>query len=387
MTQRCIRKFLHLFEDFLAGVTFVFIKRHFDLLQAYRFNETSSYHKNGNLLRDCQEVSYSYPMTKISTVFTDTFHADYPIIAGPMFLVSTEELVSAVSEAGGVGGMPSLNWRTTDLFRQAVRNVKSRTKRSYAVNLIVNKANPRQGSDLDVCAEEKVPLVITSLGNPKDAIKKMHEVGCKVYCDVTNLEYALKVQDQGADGVIAVSAGAGGHAGPISPLVLIPYLKNHLKIPVVAAGGIATGEQMAAALLLGASAVQIGTRFIASTEAKVDVSYKNAILKSAPEDIVMTNKISGTPAAVIRTPYIDKVGLELNPVEKFLMGHPQTKKYMKMIRSYIGAKALEKAVGGTTWKEVWSAGQGVGLIDEIMPVKDIIEMLARGYHEALARMR
>jgi nitronate monooxygenase len=229
--------------------------------------------------------------------------------------------------------------------------------------------------------------VITSLGSPKEAIQKMHAVGCKVYCDVTNLEYALKVQDQGADGVIAVSAGAGGHAGPISPLVLIPYLKHHLKIPIVAAGGIATGEQMAAAILLGASAVQIGTRFIASTEAKVDQSYKDAIIKAEPEDIVMTNKISGTPAAVIRTPYIDKVGLELNSIEKFLLGHPRTKKYMKMIRSYIGAQALEKAVSGTTWKEVWSAGQGVGLIDEVMPAKEIIEMLSRQYFEAIQRLR
>ena len=325
-------------------------------------------------------------MPKISTLFTDTFKSDYPIIAGPMFLVSTEELVCAVSEAGGVGGMPSLNWRTTEQFRKAVQNVKAKTSRAFAVNLIVNKANPRQGADLDVCAEEKVPLVITSLGSPRETIQKMHAVGCKVYCDVTNLEYALKVQDLGADGVIAVSAGAGGHAGPISPLVLIPYLKRNLKIPVVAAGGIATGEQMAAAILLGASAVQIGTRFIASTEAKVDQSYKNAILKSEPEDIVLTNKISGTPAAVIRTPYIDKVGLDLNPVEKYLLGHPKTKKYMKMLRSYIGAQALEKAVSGTTWKEVWSAGQGVGLIEEILPAKDILEMLARQYHEALAKV-
>lgn len=303
----------------------------------------------------------------ISTPFTQLFGCDYPLIAGPMFLVSDENLVSAVSEAGGLGGMPSLNWRTTDQFGEAVRKVKARTSRPFAVNLIVNQANTRQHPDLVVCAEEKVPLVITSLGSPKETIRRMHEVGCKVFCDVTTLDYAKKVEDLGADGVIAVSQGAGGHAGPISPLVLVPYLKRHLKIPIVAAGGIATGEQVAAALVLGASAVQIGTRFIASKEAKVEQPYKQAICDSEPEDIVMTLKISGTPAAVINTPYVKKVGLDLNPMEKLLYKFPQTKKYMKMARYYIGSKALEKAAGTTTWKEVWSAGQGVGLIDEILP--------------------
>src|SRR5262249_52308825 len=150
-------------------------------------------------------------------------------------------------------------------------------------------------------------------------IRAMHGSGGKVFCDVTTLEYARKVEELGADGLIAVSAGAGGHAGPTSPLVLLPYLRKHIQLPIVAAGGIATGEQMAACLLLGASAVQIGTRFIASEEAKVDDAYKQAILNAEPEDIVLTKKISGTPAAVIKTKYIEKQGLELNPLEEFLM--------------------------------------------------------------------
>ena len=322
----------------------------------------------------------------ISTAFTELLGCRYPIIAGPMFLVSDENLVSAVSEAGGLGATPSLNWRTTAQFKEAMRKIKSMTRNPFGVNLIVNKANPRQHADLDICAEEKIPFIVTSLGSPKDTIRAMHEVGCKVFCDVTTLPYAQKVQDMGADGVIAVSAGAGGHAGPISPLVLIPHLKKHLSIPVVAAGGIATGEQMAAAMLLGASAVQIGTRFIAAREAKADDSYKNAIINSEPEDIVLTKKISGTPAAVINTDYIKKVGLELNMLESFLFRNPNTKKYMKMARAYIGAKALEKAAAGTTWKEVWSAGQGVGLIDEILPAGEIVEMLVRQYYEACARL-
>lgn len=318
----------------------------------------------------------------IHTPFTQLIGCQFPIISGPMFLVSDEDLVVAVSDAGAVGGIPSLNWRSTEAFRKAIQNIKAKTDKPFAVNLIVNQANRRQNADLEVCMQEKVPLVITSLGNPKEVIKKMHSVGSKVFCDVTELSYAKKVESMGADGVIAVSSGAGGHAGPISPLVLIPYLKKHLSIPIVAAGGIAQGEQIAACLLLGASAVQIGTRFIASKETKVDSAYKNAILKSKPEDIVMTMKISGTPAAVIKTPYIEKIGLELNPLESLLYQFPQTKKYMKMVRYYLGSQALEKAIASPTWKEVWSAGQGVGLIEEVLPASQIVENLVREYYKS-----
>lgn len=322
-------------------------------------------------------------MDTIATELTRLLGCRYPIIAGPMFLVSDEKLVAAVSNAGAVGAMPSLNWRTSEQFQAAVRQVKALTQGPFGVNLIVNQANRRQHRDLEICAEERVPLVITSLGSPKEVIRQMHAVGGKVFCDVTTLEYALKVQDIGADGVIAVSSGAGGHAGPISPLVLVPYLKQHLKIPVIAAGGIATGQQLASVLLLGAAGGQIGTRFIASQEAKVDPAYKDAILKAEPEDIVMTMKISGTPAAVIKTPYIERVGTDLNLLEKLMYRSPRTKKYMKMVRYYLGSQALEKAATGTTWKEVWSAGQGVGLIEDILPAGAIVDRLVAEYREAV----
>ncbi|NDD90480.1 nitronate monooxygenase [bacterium] len=322
------------------------------------------------------------------TPLTDLLGCRYPIIAGPMFLVSDENLVQAVCKSGATAAMPSLNWRQPEQFQQAVRAVKKAIGGSpFGVNLIVNKANPRVDRDLEICAEEKVPFIITSLGNPKEVIRRMHSVGSKVFCDVTSLDYALKVADLGADGVIAVSSGAGGHAGPISPLVLIPYLKRNLKIPVIAAGGIATGDQIAAALVLGADGVQLGTRFIASSEAKVSDGYKNAILGAKPEDIVMTLKISGTPAAVIRTPYIDQVGTDISTLEKFLLKNAWTKKSMKMLRSVIGAKTLEKAASNTTWKEVWSAGQSAGLINEVMPAGKIVEDLMRECEESLNRAK
>lgn len=318
----------------------------------------------------------------IQTVFTRLMGCDYPIIAAPMFLVSNEELVVATSNAGAVGGTPSLNWRSVKEFDAALSKIKAQTSKAFAVNLIVNKTSLRMEQDLEVIVRHKVPLVITSLGNPQKVIEAVHSYGGKVFCDVVDLKYALKVEAQGADGVVAVSSGAGGHAGGVSPLVLIPYLKKALKIPVVAAGGIVNGRQILAALVLGADAVQIGTRFIATPEASASEDYKNAIIKSAPEDIVMTRRISGTPAAVIRTPYIDKVGLDLNPVEAFLRKHPLTMKYAKLMRMMLGSKSLEAAANKTTWKTVWSAGQGVGLIDEIEPAAEVVCKLVAEYWEA-----
>ena len=299
-----------------------------------------------------------------------------------MFLVSNEALVSSASEVGGIGAAPSLNWRTSAQFDAALSDIASRTQKPYAINLIVNKSNLRLEDDLAVIVKHRVPLVITSLGNPQQVIDAVHAYGGKVFCDVIDIKYALKVEAQGADGVIAVSAGAGGHAGPVSPLVLLPYLREKLSIPIVAAGGIAIGSQILAALILGADAVQIGTRFIATTEAGVSEDYKQAILKAQPEDIVMTRRISGTPAAVINTPYIQSVGLDLSTTEKILRKYPFTARAVKLLRYMSGTKALEAAATKTTWKTVWSAGQGVGLIHDIQPTATVMETLVREYWAA-----
>jgi nitronate monooxygenase len=251
------------------------------------------------------------------------------------------------------------------------------------VNIIVNKSNIRAKADLKACLDAGVPMYITSLGSPKEVIAEAHKTGAKVFCDVTTLDYAKKVVDMGADGVIAVSQGAGGHAGPISPLVLVPYLRKHLEVPIVLAGGIATGRGLAAALALGASAVQIGTRFIASTECNADQSYKDAIVHADPEDIVLTSKLTGTPAAVIRTPYVDKLGLELNPIERFLLKNSATKKWFKLAVNARGALMLKNAAHKATWKEVWSAGQGVGLIDSVKTVREIVDEIVAECHSTV----
>lgn len=318
----------------------------------------------------------------IKTKFTELMGCDYPIIAAPMFLVSNETMVSEASNAGGVGAAPSLNWRTSDQFAGALDKIRGTTNRPYGINLIVNKSNLRMEEDLEIIRAHKVPMVITSLGNPQKVIEVVHSYGGKVFCDVVDLKYALKVQEQGADGVIAVAAGAGGHAGPLSPMVLLPYLNEKLSIPIVAAGGIATGRQILAALALGADAVQIGTRFIASTEAAISQEYKDAVVKSEPEDIVMTKRISGTPAAVINTPFVQKMGYELPWWEVLLRKYPVTAKYIKLLRYMRGTKSLDTAATKVTWKTVWSAGQGVGLIHDIKPTAEIMKRLMAEYHEA-----
>ena len=322
---------------------------------------------------------------KIQTSFTKMMNIQYPIIGAPMFLVSNTDMVVEISEAGGIGTMPSLNFRPEEKYAEALREIKSRTKKPIGVNIIVNKSNTRAKADIKTSLDHGVELFITSLGSPKEVIQEAHKNGAKVICDVVNLEHAKKVQDLGADGVIAVSTGAGGHAGPLSPIVLVDWLQKKLDIPVIAAGGIADGATMASMLTLGAAAVSVGTRFIASKEARIDEAYKNAVVKASPEDIVMTTRLSGTPAAVIKTPYIEKMGLDLPWYLKFLKDKKMTKKYVVPLIHFLGSKALEEAATGPSWKTVWSAGQSVGLIEEVLSCREIIEKMVREYDECLKK--
>lgn len=323
---------------------------------------------------------------QIKTSFTEMMKIDLPIIAAPMFLVSNTDLVVQASECGGIGSFPALNYRPIEQYTEALKNIKSRTQKPVGVNIIVNKSNTRQNEDLRFALDLGVELFITSLGSPKHVIAEAHKNGAKVFCDVTNLEHALKVQDMGADGVIAVGTGAGGHAGPISPLVLIPWLKTRLHIPIVAAGGISHGSMIAACMALGASGVSIGTRFIASKEAQIDEAYKQAVVTSTPEDIVMTTRVSGTPAAVINTAYVQKLGTDLPWALKTLKNNKMTKKYMVPLIHWMGMRSLENAALKPTWKTVWTAGQSVGLIDDILSVQDIYSKLLKEYEVSVAEI-
>ena len=320
----------------------------------------------------------------IETAFTKLVGTKYPLIAAPMFLVSNEAMVISASEAGALGTFPALNYRPIEKYKEALKTMKAGTKKPIGVNVIVNKSNTRASEDIKHALDAGVEVFITSLGSPKEVIQEAHKNGAKVFCDVINLEQAKKVQDLGADAVIAVASGAGGHAGPISPIVLINWLKSELNIPVIAAGGIANGATMASMLVLGASAVSVGTRFIASTEANVEQAYKDAVVNSSPEDIVMTTRISGTPAAVINTDYIKKLGLDLPWYLKMMKNNKSLKKYIVPLIHYLGSKSLEEAALKPSWKTVWSAGQSVGLIHEISSCKVIIETMVKDYEIALS---
>lgn len=323
-------------------------------------------------------------MDSIKTDFSTQFDIKYPIICAPMFLVSSVKMVVNASEAGGMGTFPALNYRPIEKYRQAIIEIKDLTTRPFGINIIVQKSNKYQYKQIDYALDERVPFIITSLGNPAEVIRLAHQVGTRVYCDVVGYEHAKKVADLGADGLIAVGFGAGGHAGNISPLALIPNLVKKIELPVVAAGSIVSGNGMAAAFALGASAVYMGTRFIASKEAEVVEKYKNAITNAACEDIVNTDRVDGFPGNFIRTKELEALGLEKGLIEEIFTKNKRIKRFISLNRA---ARSLFVDVDSkASYKTIYSAGHGVGLIDEVLSIKEIMEKTIREYKEIKAHL-
>ncbi|WP_026234155.1 NAD(P)H-dependent flavin oxidoreductase [Thermus oshimai] len=283
----------------------------------------------------------------METAITRMLGLRYPIVAAPMFLVSNAPLLQAVAEAGAIGVIPSLNFRTHQAFREFLEAFPEGLK--FGVNLIL-KDNPRLEEDLQAVVERKVPLVVTSLGDPTRVVEAVKGYGGVVWCDVVGLRHGKKAVEAGADALVAVACGAGGHAGPVSPFVLGPWLREELGVPVLIAGGIATGAQVLAALALG-DGVYIGTRFIATLESAAPLEYKEALLRAQPEDIVYTPEVTGVPANFLR-----------DSLERFRQG------------------------GGKAWKEVYSAGHGVAFIREIPSAKAVVARLVEEYERAKARL-
>ncbi len=304
-----------------------------------------------------------------------------------MFLVSNKEMLLAGMQQGIMATFPSLNFREDGELARILSDLNKAKEKisvgSYGVNLIVQQSNPLYRKHLEVCVAAKVPFYITSLGNPKEVIEKAHSYGGKVFCDVTNMKHARKVYELGCDGFIAVGAGAGGHAGPNALHVLVEKL-NHAfpDTPVVAAGGVATGKSMAAMMMAGAAGVSVGTRFIASTEATVGDAYKNAIADYDMDDIIMTEKISGTPCAVIATPFAKKLGTKQSFLERLLSKNRTVRKYYKMLVQYRGMNWLEKSAKPGNYKTLWTAGQSIGMISQILPVDTIIHNFKKEFREA-----
>lgn len=316
----------------------------------------------------------------------------YPVIMAPMFLVSNEKMVKAAMDNGIAGTFPSLNYRKEGELKQVLDHLNQHRAQlppglgTYGVNLIVQKTNPLYSKHLKDCVAAEVPFYITSLGSPKEVIAAAHSYGAKVLCDVTNIQHAEKAAQAGCDGFIAVCAGAGGHAGPYPMHILVPALQKAFPEKLlVAAGGIATGQQLTSALVLGAHGASIGTRFIASEEAGVSNEYKNAILDYGMEDIVLTERLSGTPCNVINTPAAKKIGYKQNWLEKQLNKNARTRKYFKMLVQLRGMKKLEAAVKPGNYQQLWSAGQSVEMVEDISSIHDIVNRLVQELEETLEK--
>jgi nitronate monooxygenase len=286
-------------------------------------------------------------------------------------------MVKEAMKSGIAGCIPALNYRTLEELRAAIRELKvAKTEGgSFGFNLIVNKSNFKYKGQLEVLCEEGCDFIITSLGSPEETINQAHKVGIKVFCDVVDLKFANKVEDLGADAVIAVNNEAGGHRGSMTPEELIKLLKTNCSIPVISAGGVGTKADVDKMLKYGADGVSVGSPFIASTEANVTEEYKQACVDYGAKDIVVTERISGTPCTVINTPYVQKIGTKATWIENLLNKNRKLKKWVKMIRFSIGMKATEKAALKATYKTVWVAGPSIQHTTKILPTKEIVKRL------------
>jgi nitronate monooxygenase len=289
----------------------------------------------------------------IKTTFTEMIEVEYPIIGAPMFLVSYEELTVAVAEAGALGAFPLPNYRTVEDLRIALETIRKGTAKPIGVNIHLSGKFAWK-EQLALCLDAGVKFFITSLGDPRLILDDVHANGGRVFADLVSLDQAKKAADRGVDGVVAVASDAGGHSGRTPTIVLVPYLKAKVGLPVIAAGGISTGAQMAAAIALGACAVVVGTRLIATTESQAVPAYKDAVVAAGPDDIVCTDKITGNPATWLAD--------SIKDFDK---------------RPEIGSKR---------WLELWSAGKSVAQTEEIKPAGDVIREIVDEYLTVCAEL-
>lgn len=314
-----------------------------------------------------------------SVALSQMLGIEFPVIVAPMFLVSNTKMIVEAIRSGVTGAIPALNYRTVDELRLAIRAIRSEVDGAFGINLIVNKSNFLNKEQLKVCCEEKIDFIITSLGSPEETIRQAHASGVLVFCDVTDVNYAKKVEALGADAIIAVNKEAGGHAGPLSFRELLPQLKKACSIPVISAGGVGNGFEIREMIDFGADGCSMGSIFIASEESDVSQEYKQACVDFGAKDIVMTTKLSGTPCTVINTPYVQKIGTRQNGLERFLNKHRKLKKWFKAFTFMKGMKSLQKAAFSSTYKTVWCAGPSIEHVTAIRPLAEIVKQLREEY--------
>lgn len=307
---------------------------------------------------------------------------EVPLICGAMYPCSNPELVAAVSDAGGIGIVQpiSLTYVHGHDFREGLRLIRRLTPKPIGMNALIEQSSKnyheRMTRWIDIALEEGVRFFVTSLGNPRWVVDRVGAVGGVVYHDVTERKWAEKGLAGGVQGLIAVNRRAGGHAGPKSAELLIEELGG-LGVPVVCAGGIGDERGFLDALRLGYAGAQLGTRFIATTECRSSEAYKRAILAAGEEDIVLSERITGVPVAVIRTPYIERIGLRAGPVARWMLRHRRTKHLMRTIYALRSLWQLKRAsLDETGEKDYWQAGKSVATIDRIEPAGAIVRRFA-----------
>ncbi|MCT4601505.1 MAG: nitronate monooxygenase [Marinifilum sp.] len=300
---------------------------------------------------------------------------DYPILLAPMFLISNTKMVIAALESGCTAAFPALNYRTNAELKKAITEIRTVTSKPFGVNLIVNRSNPKYKSQLRTLLNLQVDFIITSLGNPKETIDLCKPKGIKVFCDVTDLKYAKKVEALGADAVVAVNSEAGGHCGNLKAKDLLKQLKENITLPIISAGGISKAEEIKQVMAWGAAGVSVGTIFIACSESKIANEYKSAMIKYGKDDIVKTTKLTGSALTVINTPYVQKIGTKANLLEWLINHSPQIKKYTKMILAWRGMKKVRQSAFKAGYDNVWCAGPAIESVKRIRSVREIIKDL------------
>lgn len=306
-----------------------------------------------------------------------------PLLCGAMYPCSNPELVAAVSDAGGMGIVQpvSLTYVHGWDFREGLRHIQGLSSGPVGMNALIESSSrayhERMVRWVDQALEEGVRFFVTSLGKPRWVVDRAAAAGGVVYHDVTERKWAEKALDSGVHGLIAVNRRAGGHAGPLGAEELLDQLAD-LGLPVVCAGGVGTPEDFAAALRMGYAGVQMGTRFIATPECRASEAYKRAVVSAREEDIVLTERLTGVPVAVINTPYVRGLGTRAGPLARWMLSGRRTKKLMRSLYALHSAWRLKRSsLDEAAAVEYWQAGRSVAGIHEILPAREVVHRCAR----------
>lgn len=316
----------------------------------------------------------------VETAFTRQVGVDYPIICGAMYPCSNPELVAAASDAGAIGIVQpvSLTYVYGHDFREGLRLIKSLTPRPFGMNALIEQSSrvyrQRVEKWIAIALEEGVRFFVTSLGNPRWVVDRTAQAGGIVYHDVTEAKWARKAIDGGVHGLIAVNNVAGGHAGSRSPEALIDELRP-FGVPIICAGGVGDPATFRRMMDLGYDGVQLGTRFIASTECLAHQDYKQAIVDADANDIVLTERLTGVPVAVINNEYVRSLGTRAGPIARYMLRHPKMKHWMRTYYALTSLRRLKKSSlsASSGAREYWQAGKSVAGITDVKPVRQIVE--------------